>query len=57
MKSAINEITNTLDTMNSRQEEADEWISGLEKKVMESNKAEQKREKRIIFLLSHCKHF
>jgi len=24
MKSAINEITNTLDTMNSRQEEADE---------------------------------
>ena len=34
--------------MNSRLEEAKEWINDLEDRVMENNQAEQKREKRII---------
>lgn len=37
-----------LDGMNSKLEEAEEWINDLEYRVMESNQAEQKREKRIM---------
>ena len=44
--SAINEIRNRLDVPISRLEEAEELISDLEDRVMESNQAEQKREKR-----------
>ena len=36
------EIKNTLDGIN-RLEEAEEWMSNLEKRVMESNQAEQER--------------
>ena len=44
MNNAINNIENRLDAMNSRLEEAEEWISNLEDKVMKSSEAEQKRE-------------
>ena len=47
MKNAINEIWNRFDEMNSKLEEAEEWISGVEDKILGNNKAEQKR-KRII---------
>ena len=47
MKNAINKIGNRLDAMN-RIEEAEEQISDLEDKVMESKEAEQKRERRIL---------
>ena len=43
MKSAINEVRNTLDAMNSRLEDPEEQINDLEDKVMESNKAEPKK--------------
>ena len=48
MKSAINEIRTTLDAMNSRQEEAEEQINDLGDKIMISNEAEQKKERRIM---------
>ena len=41
-------MRNTLDGMNSRLEESEEWIHDLENRVMESNQAEQKREKWIM---------
>lgn len=44
MKSTINDIKNMLDAMNSRMEEAEEWISDLQDKIMESNEAEQREE-------------
>ena len=44
MKNIINEIGNRLDGMNSRLEETEEQISGLEDKEMGSNETEQKRE-------------
>ena len=40
IKSMISEMKNTLDRINSRLEEAEEWLSDLEDKVMESNQAE-----------------
>ena len=50
MKSVVSEIGNRLDAIisSSRLEEAEEWINDLEDKVMESNEAEQKRERRIM---------
>ena len=45
MKDTIREIGNGLDAMNSRLEEAEEWISDLDK-MMENNEAEQKRQKK-----------
>ena len=47
IKGSINKMRNVLDTMNSRLE-AEELINYLEDRVMESNQAEQKREKRIM---------
>ena len=41
----INEIKNTLDEIHSRLEEVEEQINGLEGRVLESNEAEQMREK------------
>ena len=41
-------MRNVLDRMNNRLEEAEEQISDLVDRVMESNQAEQKREKRIM---------
>lgn len=40
-----NEMKNTFDVMNSRLEDAKEWINDLEDKVMESKQNEQKRKK------------
>ena len=40
MKNAINKIGNRFVTMNNRLEEAKEWISDLENKIMEKNEAE-----------------
>lgn len=47
MKSAINNIGNRLNAMNSKLEEAEEQISGLEDKIMENNEAKQKKERKI----------
>ena len=46
MKNSITEIKNTLDIINSKLEEAEEWVSDLEDKVMENNHTEQEKEKR-----------
>ena len=40
MKNSTIEVKDTLDGVNSRQEEAEKWISNLEHRVMESNQAE-----------------
>ena len=48
MKNTINEIGNRIDGMNNRLEQVEEWISDLEDKTMESNEAEQMRERRIM---------
>ena len=42
---SISEIRNTLSGINSGLEEAKEWISDLEERVLESNQAQQEREK------------
>ena len=47
MKNTINEIKNTLDGINSRTTEAEEWISDLEVKMVEITTAEQDEEKRM----------
>ena len=47
MNNTINEIKNTLDGINSRLEEGEELIRDLEDKVMESNKTEQVRGKKL----------
>ena len=44
MKNTINEIKNTLDGINSRITEAEEWISDLEDKMVEITTAEQDKE-------------
>ena len=41
-------MRNTLDGMNSRLEESEEWINDLENRVMESNQAEQKRKMNYV---------
>ena len=45
MNNAINEITNTLEGTNSRITEAEEWISGVEDRMVEINETERKKEK------------
>ena len=44
MKNGTTEIQNRLYVMNIRLEEAEEWISDMEDKIMENIEAEQKRE-------------
>lgn len=46
MKNSITEIENALEGINSRWVEVEEWISELEDRIMESNQAENEREKR-----------
>ena len=46
IKSAIKEIGNWCGAMNTRLEEAEELISDLEDKIMESNGAEQNKRKK-----------
>ena len=43
----INEIKNSLEGINSRITEAEEWISDLEVKIVEITTAEQNKEKRM----------
>ena len=40
MKNAITEIGHRHDAMNTSLEEAEEWISDIEEKLMENNEAE-----------------
>ena len=41
LKNTISEMESTLEGINSRLEDAGKWISNLEDRVMEINKAEQ----------------
>ena len=45
MNNRINEIKNSLEGINSRIIEAEEWISHLEDKIVEVTTAEQNKEK------------
>ena len=45
MNNTINNIKNTLEGINSRITEAEEWISDLEDKIVEITTAEQNKEK------------
>ena len=45
-KGTMSKMRNMLDGMNSRMEEAEEQLGDLEDRVMESNQAELKREKK-----------
>ena len=47
MNNTINEIKNSLEGINSRTTEAEEWISDLEDKILEITTAEQIKEKRM----------
>lgn len=48
MKTAVNKIRNMFDAMNNRLEETEEQINDPEDKVIENNKAKQKRGKKIM---------
>ena len=47
MKSTINEFKNSLEGINSRINEGEEWISDLEDKIVEITTTEQNKEKRM----------
>ena len=47
MNNKINEIKNSLEGINSRITEAEEWIPDLEDKIVEITTAEQNKEKRM----------
>ena len=47
MNNTINQIKNSLEGINSRITEAEEWISDLEDKIVEITTAEQNEEKRV----------
>ena len=47
MNNKINEIKNSLEGINSRITEAEEWISDLEDKIVEITTAEQDKERRM----------
>ena len=47
MNNTINEIKNSLEGINSRITEAEEWKSDLEDKIVEISTAEQNKEKRM----------
>ena len=47
MNNVINEIKNTLERTNSRINEAENWISEVEDRMVEIKEAERKKEKRI----------
>ena len=48
LKNRVTEMRNTLEGINSRSEEAEEWISNLEDRVVESTQAEKKKEKKNL---------
>ena len=47
MQNTITEIKNSLEATNSRIQEAEEWISEMEDRLVEIMDAEEKREKRL----------
>ena len=47
MKNIITEMKNTLEGINSKFDETENWISNLEDKVAENIQSEQKREKEL----------
>ena len=47
MNNTINEIKNSLEGINSRITEAEEWISDLEDKIVEITTTDQSKEKRM----------
>ena len=47
MNNTINEIKNTLEGINSRISEAEEWTSDLEDRIVEITAAELNKEKRM----------
>ena len=47
MNNTINEIKNSLEGINSRITEAEEWISELEHKMVDITAADQNKEKRM----------
>ena len=47
MNNTVNEIKNSLEGINSRMTEAEEWISDLEDKIVEITTTEQNTEKRM----------
>ena len=47
MNNPINEMKNSLEGINSRITEAEEWISDLEDKIVEITTAKQNKEKRM----------
>ena len=47
MKNTITEVKNTVEIINCRLEDAEEWINDLEDKVMENTLAQQQKEKRM----------
>ena len=57
MKNTINEIKNTLDGINSRVTEAEEWVSDLEDKIVEITAIEQNKEKRMIRIEDNLRDF
>ena len=48
MKSTITEIKNSLEGMNSRKQEAEEWISPVENRLVGITDTEQNKEKKNI---------
>ena len=46
MNNTINEIKNTLEDINSRITQAEEWINDLKDKIVEITTAEQNKEKK-----------
>ena len=48
IKNAISEIKNPLEGINSRLDEAEDWISDLEDNAEKNTQAEQQKEKRIL---------
>ena len=48
LKNRVTEMRNTLEGINSRSEEAEEWISNLEDRGVESTQAEKKKEKKNL---------
>ena len=48
MNSTVNEIKNSLEGINSRITEAEEWISDLEHRMVAFTAVEQNKEKKII---------
>ena len=56
MNNTINEIKNSLEGINSRITEAEEWISDLEGKIVEITTTEQSKEKRMKRIEDSLRH-